>query len=901
MDKNNGRNLTTAMLAYQAGMIDRGQMLKAIRAWMKNKDRNLCDVLVEQQAIDSDSRELLIAMVAKHEEIHGDQPRRQLEMLSSIDSSLTKTLQELEDPDVENFIAATAKLNEPTNNVKDLADRRPFIPGDSKYGRFSVIRPHAKGGLGEVFIAFDHELNRQVALKEIQGKHSFDEASRARFLQEAEITGGLEHPGIVPVYGLGTYGDGRPFYAMRFIKGVSLAEASNAFHSKQSPTTGAVYQGLEFRQLLQRLIDVCYSIEYAHSRGVLHRDLKPGNIMLGKYGETLVVDWGLAKAIGRNTGSTQFPDEETLRPSSGNDSSNTRLGQAVGTPAYMSPEAAAGNLLEIGVPSDVYCLGSTLYHLLTGRPPYQRPELNDPELIKKGKFPKPREVNPAIPKSLEAIALKAMQLRVADRYPSAKAVADDIELWLADEPITAYREPFAARANRFVRRRKTLVISLGAIAMLMFVGITAYSALLASKNRELEIANKEIENQRLRALDHSETAIEIADSMLEVAEKQISNIPVLANFRFELTQRVNNLFTEASKLEPDNRKLVFQLAKSTRYLGNLIGKTGDRQKAIALFEESIKNQIKAAPSDQSELNSLAGTYRDLGSFLKADGQLRAASDAYLKTDAILSQMIREFPDDPINIRAFGPVAMERVGIYIDLLNYDAALASSIQCEQLYVGLAASDISDDLDCAIAMLANSRHLQILAKKDRIDEARQVYVEGIRRGAPWLERSVSIQVRLAYPRTLLFFADELSKQELFPDDIDAIIDEAIRRYEINVKAVDLPSYRYYLASCHRVKAKVDNARGKHEDANTAISKAIEGFKNLVKADNRNTYLSGLAESHYVNAKLLKDRGDNAGYKTQLIEAVKQQRLAIEAGPESLYERQQLIDYEKDLAVLN
>jgi len=225
MDMHNARNLTTAMLAFQAGMIDRDQMLNAIRIWMKNKSRDLCDILVEQTAINSDSRDLLVAMVAKHEEFHHDQPNRSLDVLSTIDSSLTKSLHELEDSDVENVIAATARINEPTQNPNPASTQRRTNPNQSNLGRFSVIRPHAKGGLGEVFIAFDHELNRQVALKEIQGKHSYDEASRVRFLQEAEITGGLEHPGIVPVYGLGTYGDGRPFYAMRFIKGMSLAEA----------------------------------------------------------------------------------------------------------------------------------------------------------------------------------------------------------------------------------------------------------------------------------------------------------------------------------------------------------------------------------------------------------------------------------------------------------------------------------------------------------------------------------------------------------------------------------------------------------------------------------------------------------------------------------------------------
>ena len=164
--------------------------------------------------------------------------------------------------------------------------------------RFRILRPHARGGLGEVFVAQDEELHREVALKEIQERHADHPESRARFLLEAEITGGLEHPGIVPVYGLGQYADGRPFYAMRFIKGDSLKDAIERFHKEDARRRAASERSLELRKLLGRFVDVCDAIAYAHSRGVLHRDLKPGNVMLGKYGETLVVDWGLAKPVG---------------------------------------------------------------------------------------------------------------------------------------------------------------------------------------------------------------------------------------------------------------------------------------------------------------------------------------------------------------------------------------------------------------------------------------------------------------------------------------------------------------------------------------------------------------------------------------------------------------------------
>jgi WD40 repeat protein/tRNA A-37 threonylcarbamoyl transferase component Bud32 len=371
---------------------------------------------------------------------------------------------------------------------------RPAPPGpgpaatpDEAAGRYRPLRRHAAGGLGEVFLAEDEELHRLVALKRIRGPRADDPESRRRFLLEAEVTGRLEHPGIVPVYGLVHDEEGRPCYAMRFIEGESLKEAVERFHAAGRPRPASARR-LELRQLLGRFVAVCNALAYAHSRGVLHRDLKPANVLLGKFGETLVVDWGLARPFAR-TEAERTGGEETLAPSSasGPDSSSTQMGQALGTPAYMSPEQAAGRLDQVGPASDVYGLGTTLYAVLTGRPPFQGP--NTPAILQKvqrGDFPPPRRVNPEVPPGLEAVCLKAMSLEPADRYARALDLAADVEHWLADEPVSCHRERLPARLGRWLRRHRALAAAAAVLLLTALAALTASNVLIGLEQAETE-------------------------------------------------------------------------------------------------------------------------------------------------------------------------------------------------------------------------------------------------------------------------------------------------------------------------------------------------------------------------------------------------------------------------------
>ena len=383
----------------------------------------------------------------------------------------------------------------------------------SRAGRFRVLRLLAQGGLGEVFVAEDTELHREVALKEIRPHLVGLPDNRARFVVEAEITGGLEHPGIVPVYSLGRHEDGRPYYAMRLVRGQTLLDAIRKFHEPDGPLAADLAaRSRELRRLLTRFVAVCEAIAYAHSRRVIHRDLKPRNILLGRFGETLVVDWGSAKAIDDPDLASTAVDERPMRPASGRGVEATLEGRAVGTPAYMSPEQAECLPEALAPAADVYGLGATLYHLLTGRAPF---EDDDPEkvlrLVRLGEFPPPRAVRADVHPALAAICSKAMARRTLDRYHSAGDLADDVERWLGDEPVLALREAPPAQLARWGRRHQSGVVAAVAAMLLLLSGL----AVLSYRQKLVFVDELHKTEAKNRKADHERDLLESARAVAE--------------------------------------------------------------------------------------------------------------------------------------------------------------------------------------------------------------------------------------------------------------------------------------------------------------------------------------------------------------------------------------------------
>lgn len=291
--------------------------------------------------------------------------------------------------------------------------------------RYKLVRALGRGGMATVYLARDRELDREVALKVLDlPDRTGDLASRMH--REARIVARLEHPGIVPIHDVGTLPDDRVFYAMKHVNGERL----DAFPRKSLPERLRVFE------------KICDAVAFAHSQGVIHRDLKPENVMVGEFGEVLVMDWGLAKALREpETAAQDEPVQRTGSPL------QTDHGTVLGTPAYMAPEQASGDIARIDERTDVYALGAILYFLLTGEGPGSQETPASP-----------RKLNEKIARSIEAVCLKAMAARQPGRYANARELAHDVARYLDGLPVSAYRENPLEMMQRWISRNYFVVI-----------------------------------------------------------------------------------------------------------------------------------------------------------------------------------------------------------------------------------------------------------------------------------------------------------------------------------------------------------------------------------------------------------------------------------------------------------
>ncbi|MCB9932335.1 MAG: protein kinase [Planctomycetes bacterium] len=538
--------------------------------------------------------------------------------------------------------AATRALSSIADRRERVAEMTRRLPAASASGRYQVKKEFARGGMGVIWVALDTAVGREVALKELLPPQAGRGTSHVsdtpelveRFLREAKVTGQLEHPNIVPVYEIAAREDGSVFYTMKLVRGRTMAHRLLQIqHSEASPQQKLA----ERLKLLDAFTDVCNAVAYAHSRGVIHRDLKPANIMLGDFGETMVLDWGLARVQGQEDSSTikRRADERVFSPSLMQEDPDNRTldGAILGTPAYMPPEQARGELDKLDERADVYALGAILYELLSGRPPYQGGTARD--VLAKVLVLEPDPLPPEAPPDLVSLANKAMAREPAQRLESAEKLAAEVLAFRDGRELSVYRYSSRELLKRFVRRHKAAV-SVAAVALLLGVagGVYAFNRVMGERDQariNLQSAEREREARiatELKQQQERDKLIETRQQDITAQRRRLDGLQA-SNLTSEATTRITELKARGAvdgALAPADR------AENARIVSGLL--------AVAAAQADLI-RLETAPVAGRSHEFVPAEVLEADRTVLRTTRLRAAELALLNDDFALAEFIVE--------------------------------------------------------------------------------------------------------------------------------------------------------------------------------------------------------------------------------------------------------------------
>lgn len=383
--------------------------------------------------------------------------------------------------------------------------------------RYQFVGELGRGGWGVVERALDQQLGREVAVKRIRDTTQVGPDALQQFLHEAKITSQLQHPGVVPVHALENAAEGKPYYVMKLLEGGTFRDQIRQQHASLPAGTKpprAIDLQRAITPLLDRFVDVCHAVGYAHSRGIIHRDLKPANVMVGEFGETIVLDWGLAQEFPP----LNYSDAATVNDASTSDQplrSREMTAAICGTPAYMAPEQAAGQHDVIDHRADIFALGVMLYEIIAGHHPHQA--CSTQEILQRarsGIHTPLRQAQPTAPKPLAAIVATAMATEPAARYHSAQQIAADVRAFISGEHVSVHSESWLDRTTRWVRHHRALSVCVASCLFILLLASLAFSGLIHQAHGRELAARQAAQAAHAEAITRLSEARQVTDSWL---------------------------------------------------------------------------------------------------------------------------------------------------------------------------------------------------------------------------------------------------------------------------------------------------------------------------------------------------------------------------------------------------
>jgi tetratricopeptide (TPR) repeat protein/tRNA A-37 threonylcarbamoyl transferase component Bud32 len=490
--------------------------------------------------------------------------------------------------------------------------QRDLVPG------YEILRELGRGGMGVVYQARQQSLNRLVALKMILAGRHADTESLTRFLREAETIGRLRHPNVVQVYDYGSH-DGKPYFSLEYLEGGSLV--SKLKGEPQAPAQAA-----------RLVLLLAEAVQAAHEQGIVHRDLKPANVLLASDGTPKITDFGVAKQ---------------------GDSGMTATGDVLGTPSYMAPEQAEGKAKDVGPAADIYSLGSILYELVTGRPPFKGESVWDTiQMVVDAEPVAPCQLQPRLPRDLETICLKCLQKEPQKRYASARALATDLQHFLSGEPIAARPIGYSERFWRWCRRKPAVASLLAGLALVLmsgFAGVTWFW-LRAEHHRQEAVDNlQEANRQRDQAVRGFRTAREAVDRFYTaVSQDELLNAPGMSTLRKKLLQDARAYYQSFVQEHAEDVQLRLELAHAMQRLGDISKEVVSDTEAMQVYQEAVaayRNLLQAGPADASIRRDLAACWGQIGLLHRRAGRSNEAEKAFQEEAQLWDELAKQYPGD----------------------------------------------------------------------------------------------------------------------------------------------------------------------------------------------------------------------------------------------------------------